>query len=243
MPEAGLLLGWARELGVPIRQPAPEPENSAASTPPEAVRPAPDACLRRVATKGFATTASLADALLSTPDAVQPILEQLVADGLTTSVAGAYRLTEAGGARAAELLAADREEWGVDEPAAALEAFHGLDQQMKEIVTAWQLKPSEGEPVVNDHSDADYDRSVLDRLAALHGAAAAWLQPLEGACGRLIGYRERLGRALERAVGGDQKYVASPRVDSYHGAWFELHEDLIGLAGRTRADETAAGRA
>ena len=37
--------------------------------------------------------------------------------------------------------------------------------------------------------------------------------------------------------------VASPRVDSYHGVWFELHEDLILLAGRTRADEVAAGRA
>jgi len=42
---------------------------------------------------------------------------------------------------------------------------------------------------------------------------------------------------------GDGKYVASPRVDSYHGIWFELHEDLILLAGRNRADEVAAGRA
>jgi pyruvate,orthophosphate dikinase len=32
-------------------------------------------------------------------------------------------------------------------------------------------------------------------------------------------------------------------VDSYHSAWFELHEDLILLAGRNRADEVAAGRA
>ena len=54
---------------------------------------------------------------------------------------------------------------------------------------------------------------------------------------------ERLARALERARGGDGKYVASPRVDSFHGAWFELHEDLIILAGRTREEEVAAGRA
>jgi len=45
------------------------------------------------------------------------------------------------------------------------------------------------------------------------------------------------------ALGGDQRYVASPRVDSYHSIWFELHEDLIQLAGRTREDEVAAGRA
>ena len=42
---------------------------------------------------------------------------------------------------------------------------------------------------------------------------------------------------------GDGRYVASPRVDSYHGVWFELHEDLIQLAGRTREEEAAAGRA
>jgi len=39
------------------------------------------------------------------------------------------------------------------------------------------------------------------------------------------------------------RFIASPRVDSYHSAWFELHEELILLTGRTRADEVAAGRA
>ena len=39
------------------------------------------------------------------------------------------------------------------------------------------------------------------------------------------------------------RWMASPRVDSYHGIWFELHEDLIQLAGRTRAEEAQAGRA
>jgi pyruvate,orthophosphate dikinase len=42
---------------------------------------------------------------------------------------------------------------------------------------------------------------------------------------------------------GDHRFVASPRVDSYHSVWFELHEDVIRLAGRTREDEVAAGRA
>jgi hypothetical protein len=116
---------------------------------------------------------------------------------------------------------------------------------MKDTVTAWQLRPAEGggEAAVNDHSDPDYDRAVLERLVGLHEDAVAWLAPLETACRRLAGYRERLSRAIDKAVGGDQRYVASPRVDSYHGIWFELHEDLIQLAGRTREEETAAGRA
>jgi pyruvate,orthophosphate dikinase len=32
-------------------------------------------------------------------------------------------------------------------------------------------------------------------------------------------------------------------LDSYHTVWFELHEDLIRLAGRTREAEATAGRA
>ena len=113
---------------------------------------------------------------------------------------------------------------------------------MKDTVTAWQLRDVAAQ-VVNDHTDADYDRAVLDRLAALHADAAAWLTPLEAGCPRLGGYRLRLGRAAEAAQAGDGRFVASPRVDSYHGIWFELHEDLIQLAGRNRADEVAAGRA
>ena len=113
---------------------------------------------------------------------------------------------------------------------------------MKDTVTAWQLRDP-GAQLLNDHSDAAYDRAVLDRLAALHADAVAWLTPHEAGCPRLAGYRVRLGRAAEAAQAGDGRFVASPRVDSYHGIWFELHEDLIQLAGRTRADEVAAGRA
>ena len=46
------------------------------------------------------------------------------------------------------------------------------------------------------------------------------------------------------ALGGwNDEFIASPRIDSYHNVWFELHEDLILLAGRTREEEAAAGRA
>jgi pyruvate,orthophosphate dikinase len=113
---------------------------------------------------------------------------------------------------------------------------------MKDTVTAWQLRDA-GAQVANDHSDAAYDQAVLDRLATLHQDALAWLAPIAADCPRLADYGVRLDRAVDRARAGDQRYVASPRVDSYHGIWFELHEDLIQLAGRNRADEVAAGRA
>ncbi len=243
VPEARTLLGWAAELGIPIGKEAAE-----ASSPPADPSAAPvtaDRVLRSLSTKGFATTANLADCLLALDDDVQPMVDRFVEDGLVSSVAGAYRLTDAGKARAMELLTADRRGWGPHAAVAALDAFLALDQRMKDTVTAWQLRPPAegGEPAINDHTDPEYDRQVLDRLAALHADADHWLEPLEAACPRLAGYRARLARALERARAGDPKYVASPRVDSYHGAWFELHEDLIQLAGRTREAEVAAGRA
>jgi pyruvate,orthophosphate dikinase len=198
--------------------------------------------VRAIAIKGFAALESLTDAVVATPEDLRAILDQLVIDGLVATVAGAYRLTEAGTIRAAGLLAAEKAAWGVDRAVAALDAFLELDARMKDTVTAWQLRDAEAQ-VINDHTDDAYDRAVLDRLAALHGDAIAWLAPLESQLGRLAGYRARLDRAAERAIGGDGRYVASPRVDSYHGVWFELHEDLIRLAGRTREDEAAAGRA
>jgi pyruvate,orthophosphate dikinase len=248
VPQAQTLLGWARELGLATGTPGEpdasgEPAVGSAQTPTPAPPVSLDACVRRLGTKGFATTASLAEALLSTPEAIQPLLDQLVVDGMAASVAGAYRLTEAGSERAASFVAADRDAWGVGAAIVALDAFLALDHRMKATVTAWQLRPGDGEPQVNDHSDAAYDADVLERLAALHADAEAWLAPLEPATPRLAGYHERLARAVARAVGGDGKYVASPRVDSYHSIWFELHEDLILLAGRTRADEVEAGRA
>jgi pyruvate,orthophosphate dikinase len=238
VPDAAVLLGWAKELGIAVESAEPVPAAASAE-----VGVGVDDVVRRVGTKGFATAAQVADALLTTPEAVQPILDGMAAEGLVSSVAGAYRLTESGSARAVSLLAADREAWGSEPSAAAIDAFHALDQRMKEIVTAWQLKPGAGEPVVNDHADTEYDRSVLDRLADLHADACAFLERVEASSARLAGYRARLTRALAQARAGDQKFVASPRVDSYHGIWFELHEDLIGLAGRTREEEAAAGRA
>ena len=240
VPEARTLLAWAHELGIPIGEDGAAADPS--SVPAAVRRVTPDDCLRAIAIKGFAPVQGVADAVLSAPETVQPILDQLAIDGLVVTVAGAYRLTDAGTVRAADLRADEQAAWGLERAVAALDAFLDLDHRMKDTVTAWQLRDAIAQ-VVNDHTDPEYDRGVLDRLAALHADAIAWLTPVEAGCPRLANYGVRLGRAIEQAQGGDQRHVASPRVDSYHGIWFELHEDLIQLAGRNRADEVAAGRA
>jgi pyruvate,orthophosphate dikinase len=242
VPEARTLLEWARELGIAIDE-AFVPNAAPPSLASER-KTTPDDCLRAIAIKGFAQTQAVADAVLATTDVVQPILDQLQVEGLTGTVAGAHRLTDAGTARAAELLAAELGQWGIDAAGAALNAFIALDHRVKDVVTASQLRDDgNGVQVPNDHTDADYEAAVLDRLAEIHAHTMAWLTPVAEGCPRLADYGVRLGRALDAARAGDGRFVASPRVDSYHGIWFELHEDLIQLAGRTRSDEVAAGRA
>jgi pyruvate,orthophosphate dikinase len=233
-PEVATLLDWAREAGIEIA-----PDATAEPLHPSRAVDA-DRVLRAVAIKGFAMAEGIADALLASPDDVRAVLDGLVADGLVASSAGAFKLTDTGRARSDELLTAERDAWGVEAATAALDAFLDIDHGVKDVVTAWQMRDAQ---TVNDHNDADYDRGVLDRLGAIHADAMGWLEPIEPNVPRFRDYAERLSRALDAARGGDGRYVASPRVDSYHGIWFELHEDLIQLAGRTREQESAAGRA
>jgi pyruvate,orthophosphate dikinase len=237
-PEAATLLSWAKDLGAEI---APGP-TVAAAAPPPATDNDRYLLVRLLAIKGMAPTDTIAEALMMTPEAVQPEINELIANSLAADIDGNIRLTDAGTTAAAELFATASSRYTDEAAVDLLGQFHELDVRMKSIVTAWQLRDVDGEQTLNDHSDGAYDAQVLADLAALRSDADRWLDGLDG-LSHLGPYRARLARALEHARAGDRRYVASPRVDSYHSAWFELHEDLIRSTGRNRADEVAAGRA
>ncbi len=44
--------------------------------------------------------------------------------------------------------------------------------------------------------------------------------------------------ALERVDAGDPEWLTSPRLDSYHTVWMQMHEDLLLAIGAERAHET-----
>jgi pyruvate,orthophosphate dikinase len=244
VPEAAILLAWAEELGIQVGERAEQDMGGmtvdvAASGGTVGI----DVVVRALLIKGYVMPDMLAPALGVSAEEAAQSLDRLTADGIATESGGMFRLSDDGKALGAEMLAADREAWGPANAEAALDGFLSLDERMKTIVTAWQMKEVDGEPQLNDHSDADYDSGVLAQLAALHADAAAWISPLIPGLSRLARYAHRLDAAAEAAAAGDGLYIASPRVDSYHGAWFELHEDLIRLAGKTREQEVEAGRA
>ena len=159
-------------------------------------------------------------------------VEECVAGGLLVD-APMVRLTDAGRARLVELLADERAV--VDHGAAdrVYERFLVVNGGVKPLISQWQL--------TRDAAGPDEVTAVLDRLDELHRevvpvvAAASELVP------RLGAYTDRLGAALRRARDGDMSWLTRPMVDSYHTVWFELHEELIGMAGRTRATEAESG--
>jgi pyruvate,orthophosphate dikinase len=246
-PEAATLLQWAEQLGIEVpaeRAATPEHEASPSAPTELAGRDVTAGDVLRVAMiKGGASVEQLAEAMRVAPATLRPLLEELAREGSAAAADGAVRLTPTGRLAALESFARDRAEIGETRATEALDGFHAYDRRMKEIVTAWQVREIDGEQALNDHRDAAYDNGVLGDLGRLHDEVTAWMAPLAEALRHYAVYGARLTSALELARAGDQRFVASPRVDSYHSVWFELHEDLIRLAGRKREDEAAAGRA
>ncbi len=114
------------------------------------------------------------------------------------------------------------------------ERFGALNARLLRLCTSWQQRPG---GVPNDHSDADYDVRVLDRLAAVVDTARREIGVLAGAEARFAGYADRLDDALRRAERGETAWVASVTCDFVHTVWMLLHEELLCALGASRADE------
>lgn len=120
------------------------------------------------------------------------------------------------------------------------EAFLGLNGSFLSLCTDWQLRPvadGGGDPVLNDHSDPDYDSEVVDRLAVIHRSVLPILDELCTRLGRFGGYGHRFRHALSRVEANDVDWFTKPMIDSYHTVWFELHEDLLATLGVDRSGE------
>ena len=162
-----------------------------------------------------------------------PAQDELVDGGLAMIRGTNLAMTPAG--REAHAALARLAEGSEEEALAkgTYERFLALNVEFLRICTDWQLKPG-NEP--NDHSDVAYDFKVLERLDRLDDRAGQLLEGLGKKVPRFGGYRIRLTDALDR-ISDDRAWLASPRCDSYHTVWMQLHEDLLTAVGVNRADE------
>ena len=109
-----------------------------------------------------------------------------------------------------------------------------MNREVLQVCTDWQVRPG---GALNDHTDAAYDWSVIDRLEAIDDRVGPLVRRLAGAGDRVGGYREGLRAARRHVVDGERDWLTSPRVDSYHTVWMELHEDLLAALGLERQAE------
>ncbi len=191
--------------------------------------------------KGFADPAAVAETVAVAEHAAQALLDELVAAELALYRDGrlcGFTLTPAGRAEHARLLAEELDAAGIrDDLAGAYTRFLGLNGDLLEVCTAWQLREVDGEQVMNDHADAGYDAGVIERLAEVHQRVHPICDDLGSMLDRYGHYGPRLASAVDRVRGGEPEWFTKPMIASYHTVWFELHEDLLATLGIERGSE------
>jgi pyruvate,orthophosphate dikinase len=195
--------------------------------------------LQAVRLKGRVTVPAVAICAGLSPSEAGGVLVAL-ADRELVVGGPSYRITPAGRDLLARLIEAERaglDAAGLEE---AYDRFENVNSALKVVITAWQMRDAS---TPNDHADGIYDAEVLGRLDKVDSRLAPILKTVIDLAPRLTPYQARFAHALECIDDGDVTFVASPIKDSYHQVWFEFHEELIGLLGRSRVEEAAAGRA
>jgi len=168
-------------------------------------------------------------------DGTDEVVEvRVVEAGLAKRVPKGLRLTEAGHEHHAQWarVAPGEVEVAVER---AYQRFLTLNLELIRVCNDWQVRPG-GAP--NDHTDPTYDWSVVDRLVTIDDRVGPILRTATQHVMRFGGYRPRLRHARQRVNDGDYEWLTSPRIDSYHTVWMQLHEDLLLALGRDRASES-----
>jgi hypothetical protein len=162
------------------------------------------------------------------------VVSTLVDSGLVSQSSRGVRLTPAG--REAHAV------WARVEPGGDLEAtverayrrFLTINTELLRLCSDWQVRPG-GMP--NDHRDPEYDWAIFDRLSSIDDRVGPLVSSVARAVDRFGPYRERLRTARRLVDDGDHEWLTSPRIDSYHTVWMQLHEDLLLALGKERASE------
>jgi pyruvate,orthophosphate dikinase len=149
--------------------------------------------------KKLGTPAVVAETTGLDEDVVRSILDKAVAVGRVGEFDGKYALLPAGkmivaGEYSRHYADARRDHAFVD----AYEDFEKVNNDLKAVITRWQTHTVAGSQVPNDHSDAEYDEKVIDRLCTVHERVEPILERLARVVPRMSVYLPALDNALER---------------------------------------------
>lgn len=185
--------------------------------------------------KGFATIEAVSEMTALDTGDVEGHLSGLEGTGLARfrDARSLWQLTPEGREAHLTHLEDDLRDAPLEGLAVSYENFLARNGEFKEICTEWQVRDG----VPNDHADATYDRSVVERLAALHRAAAPIVVEIGELLTRFSPYAPRLAGAFDQVAAGETGQFTGVMCNSYHDIWMELHEDLILTQRIDRDDE------
>ncbi|MGK2959182.1 MAG: MarR family transcriptional regulator [Acidimicrobiales bacterium] len=200
--------------------------------------------LHALRVKGVAVPEAIGVAMGLDVDEIHHALAELESQGLVRTregVVAGWTLTSLGRDRDREFVDAELD---ATNARVALERIYGgfrpLNSVFLRACTDWQIRNYEGERVVNDHGDPDYDKTVLATLVTVCEQMQLILNDVIATLGRFGPYRIRLERALDRVVSGQLEWFTGPLIDSVHTVWFELHEDLLATLNVARSSEVGS---
>ena len=191
--------------------------------------------------KGFCDCTPLAESTGVDPADAEKILDELKADGLVIHREGrlsGWALTPAGRSEHGHLIAEETTQDGVRAGVEqAYRRFLEVNADLLAVCTDWQIRTDKGDQVVNDHTDAAYDRDVIARLRKVNDGVQPICAELTQLGTRFGAYGPRLDAALTKVEAGETEWFTKPLIDSYHTVWFELHEDLLVTLAIERSKE------
>jgi len=160
--------------------------------------------------------------------------QQLAEQGLLLIKGPIIMPTPAGTAAAGEQLVLADDAPERERLTATFHRFLPVNRQLRDLCTAWQVRP-DGTP--NDHSDDAYDAEIRDRLDDIDDSVGPLIKRFGEDVPRLGVYRPRLTTALANLDEGDNAWLASPLMDSYHTVWMHLHQELLLTIGMSRKED------
>src|ERR1700734_3273480 len=168
-------------------------------------------CLR---IKGFGKTAAIGEAMGTSTEEVQGGLADLVARQWVEETKVGYRLSPSGRAEADKAFGLERAALDQNIFAKLYEEFSPINDAFKQLVTRWQMRDLGDRQVRNDHTDAAYDKSVLEGFDPIHRDISDLIGTMAENEPRIGGYKQRLDLALGKIRSGGVRPIAPPHRDS-----------------------------
>jgi hypothetical protein len=154
--------------------------------------------------------------------------EELSERGLIFVTPVGCMLTEHGQEQHTQLLERERAEIDVEAVKALYERFLSANQPTKSKCTEWQN-------LAEDDQDARFViatdlQDILERVSTTIIRTSEHLP-------RFASYPPRMEAALGKVLEGQNEFLTSPTVESFHNVWMECHEDYLLTLGISREEE------